>query len=136
MKQFLILFSFCIMVSSSVFGQNSPNAAQSSVLLEGTWVVENKALLPIVDAARPEYMKDSLVFMAGKQFKNGHRHGLQLAMYEFDVAESLLSIINVKTLDGIAYQVVALTKQKLVVMVANHEQTALIELTYNRVAEN
>lgn len=133
MKQFLILFSFCIVFSSSVFGQNNPNGAKTAALLEGTWVVENKEALPVVDAVRPEYMKDSLVFMAGKQFKNGYRHGLQLAMYEFDAAESLLSIINVKTLEGIAYEVVELTQQKLVVMVANHAQTALVKLTYNRV---
>lgn len=115
---------------------NPPTNEQVQKLLPGTWVVENKALLPKQQAGVLDFLTDTLTFLPGtaREFKNGH--GTQpRKMYEYTQDGGLLVILLVDAMDGVEYQLVSITENKLVILSPHPEKLEMVDLVYTKVGK-
>lgn len=112
---------------------NPPTNVQVQQWLPGTWVVENKALLPQHKEPMLEFLTDTLIFMPGtaKAFKNGN-NAQPRKMYEYTQDGGLLVILLVDAMDGVEYQILSLTENKLVFSSLHPTKLEMTDLVYNK----
>lgn len=133
----LLLLAFCGLYMAANAQKKVPDDADAPRLLAGTWVVENKSLLPAKpEGDRKEFMLDTLIFTASKDFKNSVNDGQRKVWNYYSFADmGSLTIIQVSDYDGIEYQLSYLDGDKVVFLVLNKEGNDFVELAYNKVRE-
>lgn len=134
MKKYIVLLGalVCICIAATAQQQSEyPTLEEIKKWLPGTWVVQDKALLPITEDGNVEFLKDSLIFSAyeTREFKNGTKPQ-PAKIYEYAEDEGLMVILDVKQMDGVEYQVKSLSPDKLVFMSVYPGKLELTELVY------
>lgn len=138
MKNIVLVIGIFLFSMGSAVAQEKQSVKTTpspTTLLEGTWVVENAALLPTyLKEDYRKFLQAKLIFGSASNNFFGNSEDAKGNIYNYNARAKTLTIFDA-AMQGVEYTVKSIEADKLVFSIPNKELNNYIDLVYVRVKE-